>query len=78
MVTTFVCLAGSHTKGVWRLIEKASQEDIRLAEMAHPSLEKTLTFCSGRVPIYVPPSFFFYRSLKLRYPLNIGGMSRHS
>ena len=33
MVTTFVRSAGSRTKGVWRLIEKASLADIRLAEM---------------------------------------------
>ena len=38
MVTTFVHLVVSHTKGVWHLIEKASQADIRLAELEYPSL----------------------------------------
>ena len=33
-----------------------------------------LPFCSGRVLIFVYP--FFYRSLKLRYPMNVGGITR--
>ena len=48
--------------------------DIRLAELEHPSLNKMLTFCVGRVPIYVHPCF--YRPLKLLYPLDVGGISR--
>ena len=33
-----------------------------------------MTFCSGRVPIYVHPSLNW--SLKFRFPLDIGGLSR--
>ena len=29
-----------------------------------------MSFCSGRVPIYVHPSF--YRTLKLKYPMDVG------
>ena len=36
--------------------------------------QKMLPFCSGRVPILVHPSF--YRSLKLRYPMDVGGITR--
>ena len=74
MVTTFVCSAGNHTKELWRFIEEASRVDIRLAELEHPSLKKNVIFCSARVPIYVHPCF--YRSLKLKYPLDVGGISR--
>ena len=74
MVTTFVRLAGNRTKELWQLIEGASQADMRLAEMEHPSPKKMLTHCAGRVPIYVHPSF--YKSLKLSYPLDVGGISR--
>ena len=48
--------------------------DIRLAEMEHHSLKKALSYCSGRVPVYVLPSF--YRALKLKYSLDVGGVSR--
>ena len=72
----FVRLAGTHMIGVWSIIEKASQVDIRLAEMEHPSLKKALSYCSGWVPIYVHPTF--YRSLKLNYPLDVRGLSRDS
>ena len=74
MVTTFVCSAGNRTKELWRFIEEASRADMRLAEMEHYSLKDMSTKCTGRVPIYVHPSF--YRSLKLRYPLDVGGISR--
>ena len=55
--------------------EKASMVDVgvRLAKLEHLSLKK-LSFCSGRVLIYVHPSF--YRSLKLWFPLDVGGLSR--
>ena len=76
MVITFLRSAGSRTKGMWRVIEKATQADISLAEMKHSSLQKALSFCSGRVHIHV--HFFFYRSIKLRYPLDIRGLSRDS
>ena len=67
MVTTFVRSAGN-------FIEEASWTDIRLAEMEHPSLNIMSTKYTGRVPIYVHPSY--YRSLKLRYPLDVGGIPR--
>ena len=70
MVTTFVCSAGNRTKELWHLIEEASRTDIRLAEMEHPSFNKY----THKVPIFVHPCF--YRSLKLRYPLDVGGISR--
>ena len=38
------------------------------------SLKRCLNFCAGRVPILVHPSF--YRSLKVRFPLDVGGVSR--
>ena len=74
METTFVHSAGTRTRGVWRLIEKATRADIRLAEMEHPSLKDSLSYCLGRVPIFVHPCF--YRALKLKYPLDVGGVSR--
>ena len=64
MVTTFFRLTESRTKGVCRLIEKASRADIRLAGMEHSSLEKALYYCSGQVPVCVYLSF--YRALKLK------------
>ena len=71
-MTTFVCSAGSCTKGVWRLIEKASRAEIRLAEQ--PSLHKMMSHCSNRVLICVHSCF--HRSLKLGYPLDVGSVSR--
>ena len=60
-------------KAVWNFLEKATRADIRLAELEHPYLKKILSFCFGRIPIYVHPSF--YRSLKLQYPLDVRGVS---
>ena len=74
MVTTFVRSAGKRTKELWRYIEESSRADIRLAEMEHPSLNVMSSKCTDRAPIYVHP--YFYRSLKLRYPLDVGGISR--
>ena len=76
MVTTFVRLAGNQTKELWHFIEEASQVDIRLAEIEHPSFNVMSTKCTGRVPIYVHPSF--YRSLKLWYPMDVRGISKDS
>ena len=70
MMTTFVRSVESRTKGVWRLLVKASWVDIRLAELKHPSVKKALTFCSGRVPVYVHPSLYW--ALKLKYSLDVG------
>ena len=55
-------------------MEEASRTDIRLAELENPSLKKILHKYTGRVPIYAHPCF--YRALKLRYPMDIGGISR--
>ena len=74
MVTTFVCMAGNRTRELWRFLLETSHANIRLAELEHPSLKKMSSFCSGRNPIYVHPSF--YRALKLKYPMDVGGISR--
>ena len=68
MVATFVRSAGSQTKSVWTFLKKA-----RLVEL-YPSLRKIMFYYSGRVPIYVHRCF--YRSLKLRFPLDVGELSR--
>ena len=74
MVTTFVRSAGGRTKELWQFIEEASRADMRLAEMGHDSLNEISAKCTGRVPIYVHPTF--YRSLKLQFPYDVGGISR--
>ena len=76
MVTTFVRSAGDRTRGVWKFLNTACQTDLgmKLAELEHPSLKKCLPFCSGRVPILVHPSF--YRSVKVRFLLDVGGITR--
>ena len=74
MVTTFVRSAGTRTRELWGFIEESSRTDIRLAELEHPSLNKMLHQCTGRVSIYVHPTF--YRSLKMWYPINVRGISR--
>ena len=70
MVTTFFRSAGDRTKGVWKFLSTVCQTDtgMKLAELEHSSL------CSGRVPILVHPSL--YRSLKLRFPIDVGGIIR--
>ena len=73
MGTTFVRSAGTRTRELWRFLEEASRADIRLAELGPPSLDKILNKCMGRVPIFVHPSL--YRSLKLRYPMDVGGIT---
>ena len=75
VVTTFVCTAGRRTQGVWQFLYKASQANVgvKLAEIEHPSLKK-MFYCSGRVPIYVNPSF--YRTLKLKIPIVVRRLSR--
>ena len=74
MVTTFVRPAGTRTRELWCFLEEASRTDIRLAELEPSSLNKMLHQCTGRVPIYVHSSF--YRALKLRYSMNVRGISR--
>ena len=76
MVTTFIRSAGDRTKGVWQFLDTVRQTDtgVKLAELEHSSLKRCLPFCSGRVPILVHPSF--YRALKVRFPLDVGGVSR--
>ena len=73
MVTTFVLSTGNRTKAVWNFHEKASWVDIRLGGLEHASL-KNMSFCSGRLPIYIFPSF--YSPLKLWYPIDVVGVSR--
>ena len=70
MLTTFVRTAGNRTKELWNFIDEASRADVMLANTKNAMLKKMLPFCSGRVPILVHPSF--YRSLKLRYPMDVG------
>ena len=74
MVTNFVLSPGNRTNELWQFIEEASRTDIALAEMEHSSNKDLLCKCKDRVPIYVLPCF--YRSLNLRYPFNVGGISR--
>ena len=76
MVTTFVRSAGDRTKDVWKFLSTVCQTDtgMKLAELEHSSLKKCITFCAGRVPILVHPSL--YRSLKLRFPVDVGGITR--
>ena len=76
MVTTFVRSAGDRTKGMWKFLSTVCQTDtgIKLAELEHSSLKKYIPFCSGRVPILVHPSL--YRSLKLKFSLDVGGITR--
>ena len=76
MVTTFVRSAGDRIKGVWNFLSTVCQTDtgMELAELEHSSLKKCITFSSGRVPILVHPSL--YRSLKLQFPIDVGGITR--
>ena len=76
MVTTFIRSVGRHTKGVLQWLARASKADLdmRLVELEHSSLKKMANHCAGRVPVYVPPSV--YRALKIRYLLDVGGLSR--
>ena len=75
MVTTLIRAAGDRTKGIWQFLDTVRQTDVgvKLAELEHSSLRRCLPFCSGRVPILFHPSF--YRSLKVRFPLDVGGVS---
>ena len=78
MVITFVRSAGHRTTGVRKFLDTFCQTDmgIKLAELENSSLKRNLNFCAGRVPILIHP--FFYRSLKVRFPLDVGGVSRDS
>ena len=74
-MTTFVRSVGSRTKSVWQFLDKASRVNIRLVELEHPSLKKITSFARW-VPVHVHSSF--YRALKLKYPLDVGDVSRDS
>ena len=76
MVTTFVRSSGDRSKGVWKFLDAVRQTDtgVVLAELEHSSLKRFLPFCTGRTPILVHPSL--YRCLKVRFPLDVGGVSR--
>ena len=75
MLTTFVRAAGYRTKQLWQFIEEASRANVMLADTTNTMLRKMLPYCAGRVPMLVHPSF--YRSLKLRYPMDVGGITRN-
>ena len=77
MVTTFIRSAGDRSKGVWKFLDTVCQTDtgVELAELEHPSLKRCLPYCTGRVPILVHPSL--YRSLKVRFLMDVGGVSRN-
>ena len=75
MVTTFVHSAGSRTKGVWNLIEKASRVDIRLAEMEHPSLKKRYHIVQDE-PLFICTPLL--EIIKTEDSLDVGGLSRDS
>ena len=74
MLTTFVRSAGNRTKELWQF-DDAIRTDVMLADTKNSMLKKMLPFCAGRVPILVYPSF--YRSLKFRYPMVVGGITRN-
>ena len=74
MLTTFIRSAGNRTKELWQFIDDTSRTDVMLADTKNSMLRKMLPFCSGRVPILVHPSF--YRTLKLGYPVDVGGITR--
>ena len=76
MVTTFVRSAGDRSKGMWKFLDTVCQTDtgVELVELEHSSLRRCLPFCSGRVPILVQPAFYW--SLKVQFPLDVGGVSR--
>ena len=71
MVTTFVRSVGDRTLSVWNFLEDACHTDagMRLAELEHPSLKKCWRIVRGGHPS-------FYRALKVRFPLDVGGLSR--
>ena len=76
MVATFVRSAGDRTRGVWKFLNTVCQTDtgMKLAELEHSFLKRCLLFFSGMVLILVHPSF--YKSLKVRFPLDVGGITR--
>ena len=76
MVTTFVGSSGDRSKGVWKFLDtvRKTNTGVVLAELEHSSLKRCLPYCSGRIPILVHPSL--YRSLKVRFPLDVGGVSK--
>ena len=47
-----------------------------LVELEHPSVKKMFNYYSRQVSVYVYPSF--YRALKLKYSIDVGGVSRDS
>ena len=76
MVTTFVRSDGDRTRDVRKFLSMVCQTDtgMKLARLEHSSLKKCVPFCSGRIPILVHPSL--YRSLKLRFSIDVGGITR--
>ena len=76
MVTTFIRSVGDRTRDVWKFLETVCQTDtgVRLAKLQHSSLNQMLNNYAKSVPIYVHASL--YRSLKVRFPLDVGRLSR--
>ena len=75
MVTTFVRLPGNRTKDLWEFIEEASRDGHKAGGNGAPLPQRfVMANVRAGVPVYVHPCF--YRSLKLRYPLDVGGISR--
>ena len=76
MVTTFVRSAGDRARDEWKFLNTVCQADtgMKLAELEHSSFRKCIPYCSGRVPVLVHPSL--YRSLKLQFPIDVGGITR--
>ena len=76
MVTTFVHSSDDRSKGVWKFLDTVGQIEtvVVLAELEHSSLKRCLPYFSGRIHILIHPSL--YRSLKVWFPLDVGGVSR--
>ena len=72
-----VVRAGDQTsQQVWEMLKEANSAfDISapLAVWNDPHLKKLVSFCSGRVPVYMHPSL--YRAIKLTFPRHVGGVS---
>ena len=75
MVTTFICSAGDRSKGVWKFLDTVRQTDTGVELAEYHSLKRCLSYCTGRVLILVHPCL--YRSLKVRFPMDVGGVSRN-
>ena len=71
MVTTFCSLGSRHAKNTWQFLEKANQANISLTELEH-SKKDVILFREG--PCLRSP--YLYTALKLKYSLDVEGVSR--